>query len=78
MKFNELYYVSWMQSCWIFSIIFLKNEQVQKGEKILQVIYEKIKIKKLISSMCGFEPIRKKYSTCLKIRLNCAATVLSL
>ena len=30
------------------SVIFFKNEQVQKGETVLQIIQEQLKVRKLI------------------------------
>ena len=44
MKFNEFYDVFSM-----LSIIFLKNEQVQKGEIVPQIIQKKINVRLLIN-----------------------------
>ena len=71
MKFNELYVSS--------KRYFFKNEQVQKGETVLQIIQEQLKVRKLILiNYMIFKPVRKNtvYSTCFEVGLKCVATVL--
>ena len=55
---------------------FFKNEQIQKWENVMQIILEKLKLRKLINCVI-FKPIKRKYSICFKVRLKYVNTVLS-
>ena len=42
----------------------------------MQIILEKLKLRKLINCVI-FKPVKRKYSICFKVRLKCVNTVLS-